>query len=160
MTSGVFLAAFLGCLFALGIVALATVQYLAWKARKHVGTMAEWLEGAADGDPALRAQLEMASRRGRRPQAASSFWGVRCSRVGCERMQSIPTELKIGPESEAWLASIGWSITVQGSPPTQRIICPFCANEEIKATAMAAAETAEKATPKAQTMIVDHEDLL
>lgn len=134
--ASIFLAAFLGCLLALGMVAIAVMQYLAWKARKHFGDMSAMLEGVADGDPALRAQLDsMARRRTTRsgsipppsPGGATVSWDVQCDRAGCKRTQSIPPDLAIGTASDAWLNGIGWSVQIAGDVRT--ILCPMCAKD-------------------------------
>lgn len=59
MTSSIFLAAFLGCLLALVIVAVAMTQYLAWKARQAARKgIAEWLKDVSKLDPELQRELD------------------------------------------------------------------------------------------------------
>jgi hypothetical protein len=77
VTAGdVFLAAFLGCLLALAVVGVAGWQIVNWKARRFVknnaGDLASWLEGAADGDPETRAQLDQMVRRRAHKQTAAA----------------------------------------------------------------------------------------
>ncbi len=67
MTADIFVAAFLGCLLALAVVAIAAWQISAFLIRRKIGSIAklvgEGIEGAADGDPALRAELDAFARR-------------------------------------------------------------------------------------------------
>jgi hypothetical protein len=139
-SSDVFLAAFVGCLFALAVVALAVWQALAWKARrflkKSAGDFAGWIEGAADGDPEMRAELDkLTARRAYRGRTTGSPPIAPLTVATCTKCKGGPG---VSVDLDA-LYALGWRMTRDGDfhCPTcvrassmARAVC-FCAHEHV-----------------------------
>lgn len=135
MNASIFLAAFLGCLFALGIVAISVWQYAEWRFRfrrlvrkmgpgggelidfamSHEMLRAEVLAGVHRYKTAQKLRDDFADRR----HDGTAIGVITCTT--CQRTQEVPD----CPDGMKFLDGIGWRLNV--AKPVA--LCPFCVDE-------------------------------